>query len=351
MFEPTPTPPDTSWADWLTAGPAGGPDTSTPLCTDPADIASWSVPGSVGVPTCHPDPTASELATGPWLADVRNNLTSVVKTLSTFFLTLPDPKVGDPDTGAPADVVAFLQSGLMPLTGFLMVLAIMLGAGRIIWDSRRSGEHARAVVELLVRYVLTASLAVPLVAAGLLIASEYSDWVIANSTPGTSFEDNMLAMLAGPGSGLTGLLGILLLAVAALASLLLCVLLVIRGGTIFVLLGTVLVAASMSNLDTGKDMFRKHAALLIALVSWKAVAATVFAAGFRLMSGPLSTPDGVRMWCYGLAVLVTAIWSLPVVMRMIAPAVAPAANGRGFGPVAVAGVATAAGASALRVVK
>lgn len=279
---------------------------------------------------------ASDAVLGPWIGSIAGSVQNVIKSMSTFFVSMPDPNVGDPDTGVPSASVGFLQSSLAPIAGVIMIVALIIGSAKLM-HSERPGSF-REMVAMLVRYVLTAGLAIPVTASALIAADAVARWLLDRSIPpGTTFGDNLMKMLA-PGGTLTGVFAIIGLVLAGLASLLLCVMLVFRNAMVIILLGTILITAAYSNTESGGEAFRKHIGALIAYVIWKAAAALVFASAFRMMSTDLAAPDGVTTWCAGMATLIMAILALPALMRVIVGAVAPAASGRGFGG-SVAGMA------------
>lgn len=303
------------WTDWVTPG-----------CTEEETPAGALIKDSV---------------LAPFVEDLRNGVGDAIKTMVTFWIDVPDPDVGNADTGVPSDVVGFLQSSLAPLAGFLMVIAIMLGATKIIWDKKHgNGDPERGIVELLVRYILTASLAVPLIASGLIIARELGQWILSQSTQGTQFTDNLFALFSSD-VGLTSAIALLmLLAIAVLVSVLQVAVMIARGGALLVLTGTILVAASMTNTDTGMAMFKRVIAWIIAFIAYQPAAAVVYAAGFRLLGTDTAAPGNSWLQCvYGITIIGLAVFTLPAILRLVAPVTEPVASGQGAGGV-MAGAAT-----------
>lgn len=319
------------------------PDNGSSIWTD------WVAPGCT-----QTDSPAAQLIRNsmfePFVKDLRNGVSDAVKTMVTFWIDVPDPDVGSADTGVPSDVVGFLQSSLMPLVGFLMVVSIMFGAGKIIWDFKHGGyEEAKGIVTLLVRYVLTAALAVPLVAAAMIIARELGQYILSQSTEGTQFTDNLFALFNSD-VGLTSALALCaLLLIAVLVSGLQVSVMIARGGALLILTGTILVSASMTNTETGKAMYQRHVMWLVEFIAYQPAAAIVYAAGFRLLGSDTAASGNSWLQClYGITIIGLAVLTLPALLRLVAPVTEPVASGRGAGGVMAGAVTTAATMGAVR---
>lgn len=303
------------WTDWVAPG-----------CTETATPGGTLIKDSV---------------LAPFVDDLRHGVGDAIKAMVTFWVDVPDPDVGNADTGVPSDVVGFLQSSLAPLVGFLMVLSIMYGAGRIMWDFKNGGhEDAKGIVELLVRYILTAALAVPLIASALIVARELSSWILQQSTEGTQFTDNLFALFNSD-VGLTSAIGLMILfIIAVLVAGLQVVVMIARGGALLVLTGTILVWAATTNTETGKAAFKRAWVWILAFIAYQPAGAVVYAAGFRLLGADTQAAGSSWLQCiYGITIIGLAVFTLPAILRLIAPVTDPVSSGRGAGGV-MAGAAT-----------
>lgn len=303
------------WTDWVAPG-----------CTETATPAGTLIKDSV---------------LAPFVDDMRHGVGDAIKAMVTFWVDVPDPDVGNAQTGVPSDVVGFLQSSLMPLVGILMVLSIMYGAGKIMWDYRGGGYEAGVgIVSLLLRYVFTAALAVPLIAGALLIARELSQYVLQQSTEGTQFTDNLFALFNSD-VGLTSAIGLMILfLIAVLVAGLQVAVMIARGGVLLVLTGTILVWASMTNTEIGKAAFQRSWVWIIAFIAYQPAAAVVYAGGFRLLGADTHAAGSSWLQCiYGITIIGLAVFTLPAILRLIAPVSDAVAGGRGAGST-IAGTAT-----------
>lgn len=301
----------------------------------------WMNPGAcIESPAETAVSAIGESVVQPYLDDLKNGVTTAVKTMVSFWVSVPDPNVAGTD-GSVSEPVAFLSSGLTPLIGIVMAFSLMFGCALTMWQMR--GEPLRKSAEMMASFIIVqAGLAVA-VAAGLEVINWISHVLIDSSTQGTSFADNLVGLFGtteGVGSAI--LLGILLL-VAALISAITCVLMIARGGILLCLVGSAGLAAVM-----GVQALRQVLAWIAAFSLYKLAAAMVFAIGFRLIGTDTGAAgNGFLQVLQGLTLLGLAIFALPATMRIVVPLVAPAADGRGAGAV-VTGAAIATTAALAR---
>jgi hypothetical protein len=128
--------------------------------------------------------------------------------------------------------------------------------------------------------------------------------------------------------------------IAFLATVIQIMLMLVRGGMLVLLVGTLPLVAAFSNTEMGLQWFRKASAWLIAFALYKPAAAVVYAVAFDLagQQGALALLDGVMM-------LVLAILALPALLRFVVPATGALAGAGGSGAM-LAGAA--GGAIAMR---
>ena len=103
--------------------------------------------------------------------------------------------------------------------------------------------------------------------------------------------------------------------IAFLATVIQIMLMLVRGGMLVLLVGTLPLVAAFSNTEMGMQWFRKAGAWLVAFALYKPAAAIVYAVAFDLAGQPgaLALLDGVMM-------LVLAILALPALLRFVVPA-------------------------------
>ncbi|MGH3610851.1 MAG: hypothetical protein ACRDRD_22590, partial [Pseudonocardiaceae bacterium] len=197
----------------------------------------------------------------------------------------------------------------------------------------------------LITYVLISGAAAG--AASVLIggSDQMAAWFIHRASAGSGFADHLSNLLglatagvshvAGAPAGFTvGLAGtvttafiaIVLGIIAFLATVTQIMLMLVRGGMLVLLVGTLPLVAAFSNTEMGMQWFRKGSAWLIAFALYKPAAAIVYAVAFNLASQPgaLALLDGVMM-------LVLAILALPALLRFVVPATSALAGGGGAG--------------------
>src|SRR5947209_2115410 len=280
-----------------------------------------------------------------------------VEWASTLWVGIGTPAVADTG-GQPTGTVAFLQQNLLVFTTGLAVLCTLLGAGRIVYHEHKAAQ-LRDLGRYLATYVLVSGAAAG--AASVLIGGcdQMASWFIARASSGSGFADHLANLLglatvgtshaAGAPAGFTvGLVGtvatafiaIVLGIIAFLATVIQIMLMLVRGGMLVLLVGTLPLIAAFSNTEMGQQWFRKAAAWLVAFALYKPAAAVVYAVAFDLagQQGALALLDGVMM-------LVLAILALPALLRFVVPATSALAGAGGSGAM-LAG--TAGGAIAMR---
>jgi type IV secretion system protein TrbL len=286
-------------------------------------------------------------------------LGKAVEWASTLWVGVGTPQLADA-SGRPSGSVAFLQHNLLYYATGLAVLSVLIGAGRIVYQEHKAAQ-ARELARFLATYVLVSAAAA--FAASVLVGGcdEMANWFIGQATANTSFA-NHLANLLGLGtaatSGATGsaaagftvglagtaataVIAIVLGLIAFLASVIQIVLMLVRGGMLVLLVGTLPLIAAWSNTEMGMQWFRKASAWLLAFALYKPAAAIIYAVAFTLagQQGALALLDGVMM-------LLLAILALPALMRFLVPATSVVAGGGAGGM--LAGVAGGAGMLAMR---
>jgi type IV secretion system protein TrbL len=280
-----------------------------------------------------------------------------VQWASTLWVGIGTPPVAD-GAGQPTGTVAFLQQNLLVFTTGLAVLCTLLGAGRIVYHEHKAAQ-LRELGRYLVTYVLVSGAAAG--AASVLIggSDQMASWFINQASANSSFADHLANLLglatagtthaAGAPAGFTvGLAGtvttafiaIVLGIIAFLATVIQIMLMLVRGGMLVLLVGTLPLVAAFSNTEMGLQWFRKAGAWLLAFALYKPAAAIVYAVAFDLAGQPgaLALLDGVMM-------LVLAILALPALLRFVVPATSALAGGGGAGGMLAGG---AGGAIAMR---
>ena len=204
-----------------------------------------------------------------------------VEWASTLWVGIGTPPIADA-AGQATGTVAFLQQNLLVFTTALAVLCTLLGAGRIVYHEHKAAQ-LRELGRYLATYVLVSGAAAG--AASVLIGGcdQMASWFIARASSGSGFADHLANLLglatvgtshaAGAPAGFTvGLAGtvttafiaIVLGIIAFLATVIQIMLMLVRGGMLVLLVGTLPLVAAFSNTEMGLQWFRKASAWLIA---------------------------------------------------------------------------------------
>ncbi|UKA77656.1 hypothetical protein [Arthrobacter sp. FW306-07-I] len=268
------------------------------------------------------------------IADAVGN---VIKTLGTFWVNVGTPDITSAPGGSTAsDPVLYLQNSLYFWTAALAVLSVLVGSAKMVIERR--GAPLRDLARSLATLIVVSGAGVAAVGLLTVAADQFSAWIIKNSTDGTSFNENITALLALSATSPIGSIMIILLGlIAILASVMQIVLMIIRGGLLVILTGIFPTAAAFTNTEAGKGWFQKCTAWLIAFILYKPAAAIVYATAFQLSGTRIFGNVGegkdfgsaLLTTVTGLALMVIALFAMPALMRFVTPMVGAVAGGGG----------------------
>ena len=267
---------------------------------------------------------------------------------STLWVGVGTPQVAN-SAGQSTGTVSFLQQNLLAYTTGLAVLSTLIGAARIVYHEHKATQ-ARELTRFLATYAAVSAGAAT--AASVLIggSDQMAGWFINQADAGSNFSTHLAQLLgvAGQTGGFTtglaatattAVIAIVLGLLAFLGSVIQIMLMLVRGGMLVLLVGTLPLIAAFSNTEMGHQWFRKATAWLLAFALYKPAAAIIYAVAFKLggQQGALALLDGVMM-------LFLAILAMPALLRFLVPATSALASGGGAGVM----LAGAAGAAAMR---
>lgn len=260
-----------------------------------------------------------------------------VQTLGTFWVNVGTPALtAAPGGSTGSDPVLFLQNSLYFWTASLAVMSVLVGAAKMTIERR--GAPLRDLVRSLATLIVVSGAGVAAVGLLTVAADQFSAWIITNSTNGTSFNENITALLALSATSPIGSIMIILLGlIAILASVMQIVLMIIRGGLLVILTGIFPTAAAFSNTEAGRGWFQKCTAWLIAFILYKPAAAIIYATAFQLSGSKIfgNVGDGkdfgsaLLATVTGLALMIIALFAMPALMRFVTPMVGAVAGGGG----------------------
>lgn len=256
----------------------------------------------------------------------------------------------------PANTIAFLWQHLHFYVAGLAIFSILLGAMKMVWE--RNGRPARELALSLVQLVLVSTVGLAVISMLVNVSDEFASWILKDASTTadgkyTTFQAAFGAMFVGvPVTNSANVVFVILtMQLLFWLSMLQMVLLIIRGGMLFLLAGVLPFAAAAGNTQIGRHWLQKSIAWIIAFILYKPVAAIVYATGFQLTrEGGTLTPslgDQVIKIVTGLTLCGLAVLALPALMRFTVPAVSAAAGGSSTAGVAGLGGALAMGAKAV----
>ena len=271
-------------------------------------------------------------------------MASTIETLGSFWVTVPTIPLGDTQ-GNPSDPVGFLQGHTWWIWSTLMVFSVLYAAGQMIWS--RKGQPLMELVAALIRSLLASSAGLGAVVILLQVGDSYSTWILDKSVEG-GFTQGLKNIMSSESASDLQIFMIVAGIIAMLVSLVQICLLIVRSALSVLLAGTLPLAYSATNTQWGKQWSQKHASWLIAFVLYKPVAATIYAAAFKVTGSALTgqlegAATSIVGLMSGLVLMVAALFALPAMMRLIVPAVgAASAGGAMFAGAAVGSAASGA---------
>jgi len=297
-------------------------------------------------PTCWAENAAKSASKG-FLDQIADNtgaaMASTLETLGSFWVAVPTIPLGDTQGNA-SDPVAFLQGHTWWIWSTLMVFSVLYAAGQMIWS--RKGQPLMELVAALIRSLLASSAGLGAVVILLQVGDSYSVWILDKSIEG-GFTEGLKQLMSAPRADGLQIFIIVAGIIAMLVSLVQICLLIVRSALSVLLAGTLPLAYSATNTQWGKQWSQKHASWLIAFVLYKPVAATIYAAAFKVTGSALTgklegVAESIVGLMSGLVLMVAALFALPAMMRLIVPAVGAASAGGMFAGAAVGSAASGA---------
>ena len=304
--------------------------------TYPGDnpLAGWPLPDSWGTPSnCTAGPTMAEQGlnaagiTGP-TKSFADGLAAFVKTLSTFWMNEPSPKVSD---GANAVGTAqFIALHLSWVAMVVMAISLVIQAARIAWHQR--GMDVAALVSSLIRYVLVVGGGAAFAGLLLVVGDAYSTWIIDLASGGKDFGANLNRLISDPNmlAGVAMVAALVLLSIAIIACIVQLGLMMARSGLIVILVGGWPMSASAAAMgEAGRLQFTQYSGTLLALILYKPAAATIYAGAFSL----IGTQGNDAVWSImsGVVTMFVAIFALKWLLKLCTPVVGPGLEPTGVG--------------------
>jgi len=307
---------------------------------------------------------AASKVTNSFLDEVRKSAadatTTILKTLGTFWLNIPSPKVSNlsdsqlTGAAAPTNLQASGAAGVLQGNlGYLTILAAVVGL--IVCGARMGitarGEHGTEAVRMLVRLIAVTAAGAGIIDILIKGGDVFSPWIIKSAT-GAPFDQTAPSLLTNEGLlAMTPLLTIIVAIFALFGAGAMVIFMILRGALLIILIAVWPLGASLTATEQGLQWYKKINAYLIAFVLLKPVASIIYAAGYLLIKDGhefQTTDPGVSALMAsltGMAILAVAGLSLPALLRFVAPATA-SGSGAMTGA-AVMGAAVAVGAAAV----
>ncbi|MEJ8662307.1 hypothetical protein [Streptomyces sp. MS1.AVA.4] len=235
-------------------------------------------------------------------------------------------RADSPTLSQSSGTVAFLFSSTLAITQWLAVLSLLVAAGHMAWTRR--ADPAREAAGAILRLIIATSAAVAVVNLLAKAGDSFSVWIVNRSLGCTGHEatDACVKAFSNKLLDMTALNDVDQLAVSLVVAILLLlsglvqlVSVIIRQAMLFILVGTLPLAAAASGTEQGRAWWKKSLGWIIAFLAFKPAAAIAYAAAFS----QFTTGDKKDLMgqLYGVTLLILTGLTLPALMRFIAPVV------------------------------
>lgn len=273
-------------------------------------------------------------------------LISAAVAIVTVILPSPDNRVG----ATPSAPVAFIQDSLWMYTAALAVLAVFVGAGKMVWN--QDAQPGKDLMQGILTLALVSVLGLTVVSVLVKAADEFSKWILDGAVkcelpdPSTGcFGKGVMEIFAPLAASGIGVFAIIAFGIAAwLMTITQIMLMLGRAAMLVLLAGTLPISAAATNTEMGKQWFKKHVAWLIAFIMYKPAVAIIYATSMKLVGSNNATGDApIVAMASGLVLMLLAIVALPALLRFITP-MAAAMGGAGGAMAGAAAMALPTGA-------
>lgn len=257
-----------------------------------------------------------------------------INLMFTWWLNIPLPDLADPNS------VGAFHAYLYWITASVLAVSIAISMVRLAFaHAAARNERAYESARLLVRTVFAASTFAPVLVAAHAGSVAMGRWLVNDAARGNIGDvlNNLLdvSLISGQlSAGLMFIFGIL----GIIGALVQAVFVVIQYALIIAVGGFLPFAAAGSGTEAGDQAYKKMLGFALATVLFPLLSGGVYALALWTAGGD----DAMSRLC-GMALLALSCLCLPVLLRLIVPAVA--ASGGGSGAAALAGIGVGTGAA------
>jgi len=232
------------------------------------------------------------------------------KNMMTVWLDAPSPNL-TPGTST--------ASWLSDRMAYFVLVAAFVSVLYAAYRMATSGtfDHLADLGASLGKLILVSGLVAGVTALCLEIGDAVAKWVLA----AVDFKPGALTLPA-LASGTTGVVIIMSL-VVIVAQIIQAVLMLVKNAMVVLLVGFLPLTAGATNTPLGKAGFHKALTWLGAFILYKPVAAIIYAVSFKMAS----RDNNLTGQLSGIALMVLAIFSLPALMKFLAPVTAATTGG------------------------
>ncbi|MFI6866450.1 hypothetical protein [Nocardia sp. NPDC050406] len=303
----------------------------------------------------HPGDAAAAVRDKAWdstfgkvVDSLMNGLGEALILALTFWMKVPNERVSD--SGA---LFTKINDYTYQAQILLLMVSVIISGARLA-EARRGAAMSEAAesFRMFARVIFSSWMLGAVIVAGTQASDKFSEWVINDATDGNAKNLAELMVKTAKLQAFSPGLVLIIAIVGLLGALAQIVLAIVRQGLLIVAAGVLPLAAAASGTNTGKQSYPRLIAWIIAFMLYKPVAAIVYMIAFSTAghvdeltsTAGLPDADQAQRMLVAIVLLCSAAFVLPVLMRLVTPAVAIVGSG-GSGLTATTG--TLVGVAAL----
>ncbi|NNH71542.1 hypothetical protein HLB23_16995 [Nocardia uniformis] len=303
----------------------------------------------------HPGDAATAVRDKAWdstfgkvVDSLMNGLGEALILALTFWMKVPNERVSD--SGA---LFTKINDYTYQAQILLLMVSVIISGARLA-EARRGAAMSEAAesFRMFARVIFSSWMLGAVIVAGTQASDKFSEWVINDATDGNAKDLAELMVKTAKLQAFSPGLVLIIAIVGLLGALAQIVLAIVRQGLLVVAAGVLPLAAASSGTNTGKQAYPRLIAWIIAFMLYKPVAAIVYMIAFTTAghvdeltsTAGLPDADQAQRMLVAIVLLCSAAFVLPVLMRLVTPAVSIVGSG-GSGLTATTG--TLVGVAAL----
>ncbi|MBO0853369.1 MAG: hypothetical protein J2P18_06330, partial [Nocardia sp.] len=287
----------------------------------------------------HPGDAASAVKDKAWdstfgkvVDSLMNGLGQALILALTFWMKVPNNRIVD----SGGELLKRINDYTYQVQILLLIVSVILSGLRLA-EARRGAAVSEAAesFRMFARVIFSSWMLGAVVVAGTQASDRFSQWVIQDATNGNARSLAELMVKTSKLQAFSPGLVLIIAIVGLLGALAQIVMAIVRQGLLVVAAGVLPLAAAAGGTSIGRQSYPKLVGWIIAFMLWKPVAAIVYMIAFvtagdvngNSPTRGLPNGDQAQQMLVAVVLLCSVAFVLPVLMRLVTPAVSLVGRG------------------------